>query len=150
MFQLSSGTTLIYKIFLPCIWLAFFSTFVLAVFMLDDDYIGGYSIVFFRIGLVLFLLLGFVFFWFTVFKLKRVDADEASVYISNYFRNFRYPTDNIESIRTRDIGIVVVATMTLVAEGSFGKKIYFLMSKRNVQKYLLAYPELRTLFAELS
>jgi hypothetical protein len=149
MFQLSSGTTLFYKIFLPCIWLAFFGTFVLAVFMLEDDYIGGYPIEYFRIGLVLFFLLGFVFFWFTVFKLKRVDASDTHFHISNYFKNFRYPVADIESIRVRDIGIATVAKMTLLAEGSFGKKIYFLLSKRNVQKYLVAFPEGNGLFTDL-
>lgn len=149
MFQLSSSTTLFYKIFLPCIWLAFFSTFVLAVFMLDDDYIGGFPIEFFRIGLLMFLLLGFAFFWFTVFRLKRIDANESFFHVSNYFKNFKYPFTNIENIKVRDIGIVVIGTMTLVAEGSFGKKIYFLISRRNVQKYLAAFPEHNVLFENL-
>ena len=149
MFQLSSGTTLFYKIFLPCIWLAFFSTFALAVFLLDEDYIGGYSIVYYRVGLILFLLLGFLFFQFTVFKLKRVDASDAFFHISNYFKNFRYPVADIESIRTKDIGIVTIASLTLVAKGTFGKKIYFLLSQRNAQKYISAHPEYRELFADL-
>ena len=148
MYQLSSGTTLFYKIFLPCIWLAFFSTFAMAVFLLDEDYVGGYSVVYYRVGLLLFLLCGFLFFRFTVFKLKRVDANETYFHISNYFKNFRYPIADIEYIQTRNIGIATVATLTLVAKGSFGKKIYFLLSERNAQKYLLEYPELRVLFAD--
>ncbi|MFM8495876.1 MAG: hypothetical protein ACKOEM_10190 [Planctomycetia bacterium] len=87
--------------------------------------------------------------WFTVFKLKRVDASDTHFHISNYFKNFRYPVADIESIRVRDIGIATVAKMTLLAEGSFGKKIYFLLSKRNVQKYLVAFQEGNGLFTDL-
>lgn len=146
MFQLSSSTTLFYKFFFPCIWLAFFSTFLVSVLILDDSNVGGFPIDLFAAGLSVFLILGFVFFYFTVFRLKRIDANGTDFFISSYFKNFKYPSSNVEKIKIRDLGIVVLGTLTLVAEGSFGRKIFFLMSERNVKKFLEAYPELEALF----
>jgi hypothetical protein len=147
MFQLSSNTTLFLKIFVPCTWLAFFGAFLMTTLLLDDPYIGGFPMIFFRVGLSFFLLLGFLFFYLTVFKLKRVDANEEFLYVSSYFKNFRYPYENIESIKIRDLGILHLATVRLAVAGTFGKKFPFIVSQRSLKKFIEAYPDKQTLFA---
>lgn len=150
MYQLSSNTTLFFKIFLPSIWLAFFSSFLIGLLLLDEGFIGGYPIIFFRVGFALFLLLGFTFFYFTVFKLKRIDANEEHVYVSSYFKNFRYPYVDVEKINIRDLGMFSIGTLTLKGEGSLGKEMTFLVSTRNLKKYLSIMPEKADLFEGIS
>jgi hypothetical protein len=141
MFQLSSSTTLFFKIFLPCIWLAFFGAFFVGVLLLDDAYIMGYSIDFFIIGLGSFLLMGFLFFYFTVFQLKRIDINEAFVFISSYYTNVKYPLIDMEKIKITDYGLFHLGQIQLKGTGIFGNKISFLSSQRNLKKYLESHPE---------
>ncbi len=146
MFQLSSSTTLALKIFLPCLWLAFFGAFLIAVLLLDDPYIMGFPMLFFRVGLTSFLLLGFVFFYFTTLKLKRVDANETHLFVSNYFKNFRYSFESIEKISVTDYSVLHLATLTLVEAGSLGKKMVFILSQRNLKRFLEVHPDKTALF----
>jgi hypothetical protein len=141
MFQISSSTTLFFKIFLPCIWLAFFGTFLMGVLLLDDSYIGGFPIVFFRLGLGGFLLLGFFFFYFTVFKLKRIDINHEFVFISSYFTNVKYPIIDIDKIKVSDYGLFNLGKMTLKGKGIFGDSIPFLVSQRSLKKFITENPE---------
>lgn len=141
MFQLSSSTTLFFKIFLPCIWLAFFGAFFVGVVLIDDVYIGGFPIGFFRMGLAFFLLLGFLTFYFTVFRLKRIDINEEFVFISSYFTNVKYPLIDIEKIKITDYGLFHLGKLQLKGTGIFGNKVSFLSSQRNLKKYLESHPE---------
>ena len=146
MFQLSSSTTLFLKVFLPCLWLAFFGAFLITVILLDDPYIMGFPMIFFQVGLISFLLVGFIFFYFTTFKLKRVDADETHLYVSTYFRNFRYSFESVEKVKVTNYNLLHLATLTFFEAGSFGKKIVFILSQRNLKKFLESYPEKTALF----
>lgn len=148
MFQLSSNATLFLKVFLPSIWLAFFGTFLMATCLIDDPYIGGFPIIFFRVGLAIFLLLGFAFFYITVFRLKRIDADEDFLYVSSYYSNYRYPYENVERVKIKDFGLMYLGIVTLKQAGSFGKKMYFLASTRSSKKFFEAYPALVPIFQD--
>jgi hypothetical protein len=145
--QLSSNATLFFKIFLPTFWLTFFGAVCVAsIFVVEEPYFLGYKILQFRIGSVLFWLSGFALFYFTVFKLKRVDADDESLYVSSYFRNFRYPFTNIEKIVINEGNFLSFGYIHLLVAGSFGKKITFLASRKGLYDYLDKNPAAKAMF----
>lgn len=146
MIQLSSNSTLFFKIFVPIFWLSFFGALWGAtVFSVEEPFFMGYRIASFRIGITIFWLTGLAFFYLTSHQLRRVDADEEYIYASNYFKSFRYPYSNIEKIKTLDLGILDFASITLLTPGNFGKKIRFIRSNKGFKKYLEMYPEVEKL-----
>jgi hypothetical protein len=149
MFQLSSNLTLFFKIFLPIFWLTFFGAILAAaLFVVDDPYFLGFRIWNFRLGTAAFWLSGFALFYFTVFKLKRVDANEEFLYVNSYFKSVRYPFNNIEKIELSDYGVFNFGHITLVDKGSFGKTISFLRSGRGFRQFLEKYPDYQELVVE--
>ena len=113
----------------------------MGVLLIDDAYIGGFQILFFRAGLAFFLLLGFLFFYFTVFRLKRIDINNEFVFISSYYTNVKYPIIDIDKIKVSDYGILHLGKMTLKGKGVFGDKISFIASQRSLKKFLTENPE---------
>ncbi len=61
----------------------------------------------------------------------RVEFDGQFVYVTNYFKVFKYPIDNIEKITVKDYSIFKLVTVNLVSAGYFGKKIILLASRSN-------------------
>ncbi len=151
MFQLSSNSTLFFRIFLPIFWLTFFGAFMLvSIFVLDEPFVMGTRIANFRIGIVLFWLTGLVFFYFTSFKINRVDADEHFIYVSNYAKNFRYPYHNIEKITLSDYGILSMGKIELKEAGNFGKNIRFIRSHKGFKQFLEKFPNYEILVEKVA
>jgi hypothetical protein len=143
LYNISSAITLPLKIFLPTFWLTFFGMFMLVtLFSVDEEMFAGMPTLWFRIGITLFWASGLVLFYFTIFRLKRLDADQEYMFVSSYFKNIRYPINDIESISTyRFAGIIGVGTLELKGEGSFGKRMTFLPSISRMRRFKEAYPE---------
>ncbi|MBK7095823.1 MAG: hypothetical protein IPH57_12510 [Saprospiraceae bacterium] len=124
--RLSSNWTLFLKIFLPVFWISFFGGFIIAAFVTNSIEAPQFTSGKFKLQSIIFVLSGVLFFIFTFFRLKRVDGDEGFVYISNYFRTFRYPVDAIEEIIIYDHIIVKAAHIKFKGTTSFGSRIIFL------------------------
>ena len=54
---------------------------------------------------------------------------------TNYFKNYRYSYDSIESIEERDWYFFRTYTIILKESGSFGKKINFVGSRKRFRKF---------------
>lgn len=91
----------------------------------------------FAAGFLLFLS----FLLLTVMRLKRVDFAEDGIYVSNYFKTFRYKYEDIAKVRENNLGIFILGTIVLKEKGSFGKTIYLLISKIHFEAFLEKYPE---------
>ena len=126
MIRLSSNWTLFLKIFLPIFWLSFFGGFLIAVYTTSSIQAPQFSGEKFRIGALVFVLAGIIFFFFTFFRLKRVDADNEFIYISNYFRTYRYTFDAIEKIKIYDHLILRAAHLEFRGKTTLGRKVIFL------------------------
>jgi len=85
--------------------------------------------VYFRIGVVIFYLIGLLFLYFTFLRLKRVEIDPDFVYVTDYLKTYRYPFHNIESIKEINLYLFYLCTIRFKEKGSFGKKIHFLESR---------------------
>lgn len=145
--QVSTSLTLFLKIFVPVFWTVFFFGFTMAVWLLDAGTFAGMPIQTFRYGILIFLLLGVVFFYFTVLQLKRVEMDQTHIFATNYFKNYKYPWSNIENIEERDFVIFRTIHIVLREPGTFGKKITFVASRRKFNSFIKENPHLFEPFA---
>jgi hypothetical protein len=141
MYRISSNWTLFLKIFFPTAWMTFFGLLTLAIILADPGElpIGG-GIVFkivFVTGFIVFLL----FIWLTVIRLKRVDFGDEGIYVSNYFKTYRYKYEDVSKIKENNLGLFILGTIELKDKGSFGKNIYLIISKIHYQDFLEKHPE---------
>ncbi len=74
-------------------------------------------------------------------QLKRVDMDEDFMYVSNYFKTFRYTYPSIEKIKERDFLLFYTIHVHLKEAGEFGKKIVFISRSKKLDRYLKAHPK---------
>ena len=132
---LSSNLTLMLKLFIPIFWIVFFGAFVLASFITNPIEAPQIANDEFRLQSSLFVLGGLIFFALTFFRLKRVDADEENIYISNYFKTFKYSADSIESIVIYNHLILKAAHLKFKEKSSFGKKIIFIPFIINLKEF---------------
>lgn len=140
-YRLSSNLTLFLKIFLPTFWIVFFGMIVLGMFILDpeDNPFLGNPIVksSLLVGYLLFLLI----FYKTIMTLKRVDADREYLYVSNYFKTYRYQLSDIQTIEEIDFGVVLILKVILKNQGAFGDKIPFILNRPTFDDYIENHPE---------
>ena len=137
--RVSSQLTIMLRIFVPTVWF----TFVLSIAILLTWSIRGKAGLLANpiiwIALLLILGTGFVFIYF-LWKLYRVDMDDRFVYISNYFKTYKYPYTDIASIRDANIGKNRIYVIELKSKGSFGQKIHFLASQVLWNDFIKTHP----------
>lgn len=133
--RISTNLTLFYKFFIPTFFLAFFGAFTLASFSMSIPMLV-------RLLIISILLGSIALFYFTVFRLKRVEIDEQFIYVTNYFKHFRYSLDSIEKILERDFLLFRIATIHLHQAGRFGKKLIFVPSGSLYNDFWKNHPEL--------
>lgn len=139
--RVSSNLTLFLKLVLPVAWAVFFGSFALAFFISDPadtpvlynpwfkwSYLFGY-----------FLILSILYF--SVGRLQRVEFGADGVYVTNYFKTFRYQYADIHTIKENDFGLGLLVTIVLKEKGFFGKNVKFLAAKKNYQDYLQEHVE---------
>jgi hypothetical protein len=146
--QLSSNWTMAFGIFFPTLWLAFFGTFFAAVALSDKAAVGAWSIGSLRAGLGIFIATFILIFWKTLFRLKRVDADNESVYVTNFFKAVKYPHADIEKIEVDKGLFFTFGTVVLRGKGRFGQRILFLCSRRRLDVFLEENPQIQKWLVE--
>ncbi|HMP23447.1 MAG TPA: hypothetical protein PKC76_04910 [Saprospiraceae bacterium] len=132
--RVSTNLTLFYKLFIPCFWVAFFGAATLTTLTMSDNAT-------LRSGMLAGYAGSIVVLYFTVFQLKRVEMNHESVYVTNYFRHFRYPLQDVEKIVHRNFLLFRTATIHLRAPGSFGKTMTFIPSSRLYEDFWKSHPE---------
>ncbi len=145
--QLSSNSTLFWRIFVPIFGSVFLLGFLGAfLFTAEEELYLPFPAVWARL-VVATLLLGWVLLVRrTLWRLKRLDADDAFVYVTNYWTTVRYPwSDVLRFEEKRRLGRQII-DLYLRASGRFGQKISFLpgshffewLKEHEKQTYLLA------------
>lgn len=138
--QLSSNLTLGLRLFIPTVWLVFFGAFMVAAWVTEEDMMGPFQTYYFKLGATLFVLSGLIFYYFTVWRLYRVDGNGEALIVSNYFKTIRYEFPKVERIEMHDYGLFTLGNIKLEKSGSFGKKIWFLTSGKRATAFLQLYP----------
>lgn len=139
--RVSSQLTIALRIALPTIWFtAITSIFVLLVWAVRGK-AGLFANPFLWIGLLLILGSGFAIMKFILWKFYRVDMDDRFVYVSDYFKTYKYPFTAVDFIRDSKTLPGRVFCIHLKSKGSFGQKIYFLAAQVLWQDYLKEHPQ---------
>ncbi|MEE9439107.1 MAG: hypothetical protein V3V14_08920 [Saprospiraceae bacterium] len=140
--RLSTNLTLFLKIFIPLGWTTFFGLFAIVMFIVDnnDNPVLGNST--FRMYYLLFFILFLAFLYFTIFQLKRVEADDKSIVVTNYFQTVRYSFDSIKTISETNLGIAKLVRIKLFQKGIYGKAIPFIAKNANLKEFKNANPGL--------
>lgn len=142
--RVSSNATLFFKFFVPTFWIVFFGAFTAAVWSASGQYFGGFPLGPFRIGVLFFFITGIVTLFFTIMRLKRVEFSAEHVYVTDYFKNVRYPWHDVVEIHETDFLFLSIGTLTLKAKGMFGDKIVFLVSRQLIRDFWENHPDLHT------
>mgnify|MGYP006284167867 CR=1 FL=1 len=143
--RVSTNLTLFYKFFIPVFWLVFMGSITGASLIYSFDYIGNMPANTFRLIMIFVFLSGALSLYLTLLPLKRVEMSEDFVYVTNYFKNFRYPYHNVESIQVSTFLFFKVASLRLREAGSFGKNILFIPSGQRFKAFFEAHPDLKVL-----
>ncbi len=146
MVRLSSNITLLLKIFLPTFYVTFFGIFTLAVWRLDVPAVGPLAAWQFNLLSTLLYISGLAVLYRTVFRLKRIEADASHLFVSNYFKTFRYPLSDIEQVSEISLGFLPLVTLRLKAAGRFGRRLVFLLDGAMLRDYLQRFPESASIF----
>ena len=138
--RISSQLTIILRIMLPTGWLTLILSIVILLGWTVRGKAGLMANPFIWIGLLLILGTGFAFIKFILWRLYRIDMDERYLYVSNYFKTYKYELTDIESILDSKILPGRVFCIRLKSKGSFGKNIYFLASQVLWKEYIETQP----------
>ncbi|MDH5580219.1 MAG: hypothetical protein OEZ09_17355 [Betaproteobacteria bacterium] len=87
--------------------------------------------------------IGVVVLYATVLRLKRVECAEDFLYVTNYFKTYRYSYESIASTRTTHLLIAQIVTVRFRDRTSFGRRIYFIKRPNVWAEQGLIHPELR-------
>ncbi len=135
MFQVSSNLTLALRIFLPVLLGVFFGAFTLFFWVADQAFyqnMPGGTVRLLVTGLYVGMLLAFAL---TVWRLRRVEMGPQWVYVTDYFRQARYPWTNIAGLRERRLGRFSLVSVEFHERGSFGPKAFFMASTSRWQSF---------------
>lgn len=142
-FNLSSNLTVILKYFVPLVWTVFFGALCIIFWMTDNLTVGGMDLTIFRIGWTVFFLVGIIVAYFTIIRLMRVEYDGNFLYVTNYFKVYKYPIESVDKITIKNYSIFKLATIKFINKGSFGKKVVFLTSRTHFDDIMNAFSNLK-------
>lgn len=97
----------------------------------------------FRIGWTVFFLVGIIVAYFTIIRLMRVEYDGNFLYVTNYFKVYKYPIESVDKITIKNYSIFKLATIKFINKGSFGKKVVFLTSRTHFDDIMNAFSNLK-------
>lgn len=141
--RISSNLTLVYKFVLPIFWMVFVGGVTVAILASKFAGIGNTSSWAVK-GVMLFIFTtGVLFLAFTLMRLKRIEVGHEGVYVTNYFKNVRYPFSDVDGITVTSLLIFSVGTLHLKGKGSFGKSITFIPSPSRFYTFFEENPGLK-------
>ena len=140
--RLSSNLSIFFRLFLPLVYIVFFGSLVIGSFLITANDSPLISSSIFRYGMLSSYIIFVLIFSFSIMKLKRVDADENNILISNYFKTYKYTWDSIKKMTTINLLIFDIIYIHIHEKGKFGKKVFFLASRSLVKSFFSDYTQL--------
>ena len=137
----SSSTTILLKFALPICWITFFGLFTGALWLKDIGPVMGLPLPAFRALFSLFFAFGVWLLYWMVMRLKRIEIDSQFIYVTNYFKNFRYPFHNIDRLVVKDYYFFKSIIIHFKTAGHFGEKVTFLPGRTNFDDFMNEHPE---------
>jgi len=75
-------------------------------------------------------------------RLQRIELDHQFLYVSNYFKTYRYTFDSIKDLTVSDFILFRIGAISLRTRGALGRKIYFLQSRQKFDDFVRSTPDL--------
>jgi len=124
---LSSNATLFWRVFVPIFGTVFLSGMTTALLLLDEDNLYlPFPALWARISALVFLVAWVLLVRRTIWRLKRVDANDTHLFVTNFWQTVRYPWSDVLNItESKRFGRKLVH-FHLIAPGRFGKVISIL------------------------
>lgn len=142
MIRLSSAWTLILKLFLPIFYAVFMGAWTVTTIYIGDEVSPLFEHWVYRLVMIGLYGLGLLFFFYTTWRLKRLDATPTHLFITDYFKTFRYSFESIAEIKPINFFVFNFLKITLKEKGSFGVDFYILIEKSVWNQYIVAHPEI--------
>lgn len=133
--RLSSNATLFWKFFIPVFYTSFFGLFLLATLVFEND-ISAFESNVVKVTMVTVYFLFIFLMYKTLFNLKRVEEMGDHLYVSDYFNSYKYLKSEIGQVKSRNLGLFNVITITMKAKTSLGKKIRYIGSEKTIANLL--------------
>ena len=146
MHRVPSQLTIFFRIALPTIWFSAIASSVLMLTWAVRGKAGLFSNPYVWLGLLFMMATGYAFIHFILWRAYRIDMDEEHLYVSNYFKTYKYPYAEVVSIRDAGVWKNRIYRITLQAKGSFGQYIYFFASKVLWEDFKAEHPQLSDLW----
>ena len=140
--RVSSNLTLVLKIFLPTLWIAFFGLLTLAIFFSsgkENLLFGDWT---FKLSVLGLFLVFLAFIYFTIMKLLRVEFAEEAFSASNYFQTYQYNYEDIEKIKEYNLIFKTLVSIKMKGLTKHGRSIYFLKSKVWYNDFVTKHPQI--------
>jgi hypothetical protein len=148
---LSSNGTLFWRVFVPVFCTVFLTGLTVVFWVTDVDELYLPAPAWAIRALVTLVWVGWLLFVRrTLWRLKRVEADDSHVYVTNYWATVRYPWEDVERLEEKTRLGRRVVNMYLRAPGRFGSIISFLPGNHYNQWMREHGPAPATLVAETS
>jgi hypothetical protein len=144
--RVSSQLTIVLRIVIPTVW---FTSIVATLVMLTwavRGRAGLFSNPYIWLSILFVVGTGFAFIRFVLWRLYRIDMDSEHLYVSNYFKTYKYPYSEVLAIRDAGIMKERIYRITLKSKGSFGQNLYFVASKVLWLDFKNEHPELSDLW----
>jgi hypothetical protein len=126
MYRLSSNTTIFWKLFVPVFYITFFGILNMVAFSVDQYDLPFLANPITKLILLSSYILFIILMSFTIIKLKRVEADDNFIYVTDYFKTYRYAKEDIQDITTSDFIIFKSTSLTMKEKTKMGKKIRYI------------------------
>lgn len=139
--RISSNLTLFYKFFIPIFWIVLFGAITASIWSLHVR-MQGMSAMNVRLLVTTFYIGGIGILYWLVLRLKRVEIDDDYIYISNYFKNYRYPHRDVERIVRKKRPIFSTAKVYLKGKGTLGNSIPFVPASSLYDDFFRGHPNL--------
>jgi len=140
--RVSSQLTIVMRIVLPTVWLTTILSIIILLGWAIRGKAGLFGNPYIWIGLLLIIGSGLAFIRLLLWRFYRVDMDARHVYVSNYFKTYKYPFSEVNFISDSKALPGRVFCINLKSRGSFGTKIYFLASQVLWLDFLKEHPGL--------
>jgi hypothetical protein len=126
MYRLSSNSTLFWKLFFPIFYSTLFGLLTIVAFRADPGDLPFLANPITRIVILTTYIIFVILLFLTIGKLKRVEADDQYIYVSNYIKTYRYLKQDITEVKTFDFLLFKITSLVMREKTKMGGKIRFL------------------------
>ena len=129
MFQVvSSRWTMLLKLILPTIWVCFFGGMAVVIPFLDLPVGEPFSPLTAKLTIIGFSLSSIGLLYLLFMRIKWVALDTTHIYVSNFFKSYKYTYESISNIQTSKILWSERITIQFHEPTAFGSSIFFISS----------------------